>query len=97
MKAEPCKRFDWLPLSALTLQIARDIDERGNPFARALTDGTIVMTCDVHDRLVLVQHFDLIECLAALETSGLQKTVLKALECRMKSLIRDAAKQKEVA
>ncbi len=54
-----------------------------NPFARRLL-GRDVQVVDAQGRIATVKNFTLHECQAALEVPGLQTTVLRAIERRIR-------------
>jgi len=62
----------------------------GNPFACTMYGGIQAMTCDAADRVRMVKDFDRAQCLAALKTPELQKSVEKAIHVRLRKIEREA-------
>lgn len=58
-----------------------------NPFARGVTPrGEQLYTISAEDRIFAVRSFDAAQCNAALEVDGLQKTVLAAVQRRLRQI-----------
>lgn len=62
-----------------------------NPFYAATYNGRDCYHISAADRLLSVQRFTLVQCQAALELPGLQKSVIAALERRIRKLEKEAA------
>lgn len=62
-----------------------------NPFYAASYNGHDCYHVSASDRLLAVQRFDIEQCRAALKLPGLQKSVITALERRIRKLEREAA------
>lgn len=58
----------------------------GNPFRHRMWDGQEVETTSADDRISKVKNFTLDQCNAALAVTGLQKTVERAVQARLRSL-----------
>ena len=61
-----------------------------NPFETGqIYNGHRLQHCGVDDRIACVKEFDFAQCRAALALPDLQKTVLEAVERRLRVLRRD--------
>lgn len=61
----------------------------GNPFLEKGYKGMVYGAVDAQSRLDMVKHFNLEQCEAALKVEGLQKSVEKAVQSRMRKLSKD--------
>ncbi len=63
-----------------------------NPFYAGNYNGHDVYTITTEDRIQIVRTFSREQCEAALQVTGLQTTVKRAIEVRMRKLDREARK-----
>lgn len=64
-----------------------------NPFMREMPGGAVAGTVDAAGRIQDVRRFDRQQCLAARQVPGLQKTVEKAINARLRRIARQEARQ----
>jgi hypothetical protein len=69
-----------------------DTDGPRNPFRAAKVGNVQTYYLVAEDRIRRVKEFDFYECEAALRVRGLQATVRRAIECRMRQLWQEMEK-----
>lgn len=62
-----------------------------NPFASGVYDGIQTYKISSYDRIRAVKSFDRSQCLAALKVPYLQKTVVQAVNSRLRQLDKEKA------
>jgi hypothetical protein len=67
------------------------MDQQENPFFSGIYAGYPTFTQTTADRVERVKAFSLEQCQAAQKVPGLQSTVLKAIESRIRKLTKAAA------
>jgi len=60
-----------------------------NPFECGCYDGRVVQVCNAEERVRMVRGFTWAQCEDALLLEGLQKTVVHAIQVRLRALDRE--------
>lgn len=64
--------------------------QSNHPFAAGVYNGVQTYVCSVDERVARARSFDRAQCEAALRLPDLQKTVLRAVQTRLRQLDRAA-------